>query len=63
MDEQFLKTEFEFVANKLGLSVAELQAIFEGENKTYRDYKNKRFLIGIGSRVMSALGLERRLFR
>ncbi len=63
MDEQFLKTEFEFVANKLGLSIAELQAIFEGENKTYRDYKNKRFLIGIGSRVMSALGLERRLFR
>lgn len=63
MDEQFLKTEFEFVANKLGLSVAELQAIFEGENKTYRDYRNKRFLIGIGSRVMSALGLERRLFR
>ncbi|NNT94907.1 N-acetyl sugar amidotransferase [Stutzerimonas nitrititolerans] len=63
MDEQFLKTEFEFVANKLGLSVDELQAIFEGENKTYNDYKNKRFLIGIGSRVMSALGLERRLFR
>ncbi len=63
MNEQFLKTEFEFVSNKLGLSVAELQAIFEGENKTYRDYKNKRFLIGIGSRVMSALGLERRLFR
>lgn len=63
MDEQFLKTEFEFVANKLGLSVDELQAIFDGENKTYRDYKNKRFLIGIGSRVMSALGLERRLFR
>ncbi len=63
MDEQFLKTEFEFVANKLGLSVDELQAIFDGENKTYLDYKNKRFLIGIGSRVMSALGLERRLFR
>ncbi|WP_312247183.1 N-acetyl sugar amidotransferase [Stutzerimonas nitrititolerans] len=63
MDEQFLKTEFEFVANKLGLSVDELQVIFEGKNKTYNDYKNKRFLIGIGSRVMSALGLERRLFR
>ncbi len=63
MDDQFLKTEFEFMANKLGLSVDELQVIFEGENKTYNDYKNKRFLIGIGSRVMSALGLERRLFR
>jgi len=63
MDEPFLETEFEFVANKLGLSVDELQAIFEGENKTYNDYKNKRFLIGMGSRLMRALGLERRLFR
>lgn len=63
MDEQFLKSEFEYVANKLGLSVDELQEIFNGQNKAYRDYRNKRFLIGIGSRVMSALGLERRLFR
>lgn len=63
MDEQFLKSEFEYVANKLDLSVEELQQIFDGKNKTSLDYKNKRFLIGIGSRVMSALGLERRLFR
>lgn len=63
LDEQFLKGEFEYVANKLDLSVEQLQEIFEGDNKTYRDYRNKRFLIGIGSRVMSALGLERRLFR
>jgi len=63
MSEQFLKNEFEYVANKLDMTVDELQQIFEGENKTYRDYRNKRFLIGIGARVMSALGLERRLFR
>jgi N-acetyl sugar amidotransferase len=63
LDEQFLKGEFEYVANKLDLSVEQLQEIFDGENKTYRDYRNKRFLIGVGSRVMSALGLERRLFR
>jgi N-acetyl sugar amidotransferase len=63
MDEQFLKSEFEYVANKLDLSVEQLQHIFNGKNKTSLDYKNKRFLIGIGARVMSALGLERRLFR
>lgn len=63
LDEQFLKGEFEYVANKLDLSVEEFQEIFEGKNKTYHDYRNKRFLIGVGSRVMSALGLERRLFR
>lgn len=63
LDEQFLRGEFEYVANKLDLSVKQLQEIFDGQNKTYHDYRNKRFLIGIGSRVMSALGLERRLFR
>ncbi|OEG74533.1 LPS biosynthesis protein [Shewanella colwelliana] len=63
LDEEFLKNEFEYVAHKLDLTVEELEAIFNGENKTAFDYKNKRFLIGIGARVMSFLGLERRLFR
>ena len=35
MDEHFLKQEFEYVANKLDLTVDELQAIFEGPNRTY----------------------------
>lgn len=63
MDEHFLKQEFEYVANKLGISVRELQEIFDSENKTYRDYKNKRLLIGLGARAMTILGLEKRLFR
>lgn len=63
MDEHFLKQEFEYVSNKLGLTVEELQSLFEGENKTYHDYKNKRWLIGLGANVMRRLGMERRLFR
>jgi len=63
LSENFLKSEFEYVASKLDLSVSQLQEIFDGENMTYRKYRNKRFLIGVGSRLISALGLERRLFR
>ena len=63
MDEHFLKQEFEYVASKLDLTVNELQNIFEGKNKTYRDYHNKRWLIGLGANVLSSLGLERRFFR
>ena len=63
LDDHFLKREFEYVAHKLDLSVAELQQIFDGKNKTYHDYKNKRFLIGLGYNVMTYLGLEKRLFR
>jgi N-acetyl sugar amidotransferase len=63
MDENFLKQEFEFVANKLGLTVDQLQAIFDGENKTYRDYKNKRWIIGAGTDILRRLGFEKRFFR
>jgi N-acetyl sugar amidotransferase len=63
MDEQFLRQEFEYVANKLDLTVAQLQEIFEGPNKTFRDYKNKQRIISLGGKVMTFLGLEKRLFR
>ncbi|WP_066269216.1 N-acetyl sugar amidotransferase [Hydrogenophaga palleronii] len=63
MDEHFLKQEFEYVAHKLDLTVDELQQIFEGPKKTYRDYRNKRWLIGLGTTVLRTLGLEKRHFR
>lgn len=63
MDELFLKQEFEYVAHKLGLTVDELQAFFDMPKKTFRDYKNKRDLIGLGANVMRKLGLEKRYFR
>ncbi len=63
MDEQFLLQEFEYVANKLDFTVQELRQIFEGPNTTYRSYKNKRYLIGMGAQAMRILGMEKRLFR
>jgi N-acetyl sugar amidotransferase len=63
MDEHFLEREFEYVANKLDLTVDDLRTIFLGPNRTYRDYRNKRALIGLGAQVMQTLGMERRLFR
>ena len=63
MDEQFLRQEFEYVANKLDLTVEQLKVIFDGENKTFRDYKNKQKILGLGAKAMTLLGLEKRLFR
>ena len=63
MDEHFLNQEFEYIANKLDLTVSELQNIFESENKTFYNYKNKRRFIGLGANVMRIMGLEKRLFR
>lgn len=63
LDEQTLKNEFEYIANKLELSIDELTEIFNGENRTFRAYKNNRTLIQFGAKVMQILGLEKRLFR
>ena len=63
MDEHFLKQEFEYVANKLDLTVDELQEIFKGTNKTYHHYRNKRWLIGLGTNILKWVGLEKRFFR
>lgn len=63
MDEHFLKQEFEYVAHKLGLTVEELQELFDSPKRTYRDYKNKRWLIGLGANLLRRFGLEKRYFR
>ena len=63
LSEEFLQKEFEYVADKLDLTVQELKEIFEGENKTFHDYKNKIKIIGFGAKMMQKLGLEKRLFR
>jgi len=63
LDEETMAREFEYVAKKLGLTVAEFQEIFNFENKTFRDYKNNFFLITLGARVSRMLGLENRTFR
>jgi N-acetyl sugar amidotransferase len=63
MDVHFLKQEFEYVAHKLGLTVDMLQQLFDSPKKTYRDYKNKRSIIGLGANLMRKIGLEKRYFR
>ena len=54
---------FDYVADKLDLTRSELQAIFDGKNKTFHDYKTKIKLLNFGADVMQKLGLEKRLFR
>lgn len=63
LDEETMKKEFEYIAKKLDLTVAEFEEIFKGQNKTFQDYKNKHFLITLGARISKLLGLENRIFR
>ena len=61
--EDALAQDFEYIATKLGLSVAELQALHAGPNKTYKDYANDMALIELGTKVLRALGVQRAIIR
>jgi N-acetyl sugar amidotransferase len=58
LDEVTIRQEFEYVANKLEISIEELQSYFDAPNKTYRDYKSQYSIYMLGAKVMKALGLE-----
>lgn len=63
LSDDFLSKEFSYVANKLEITEADLHLLFKGTNKTFKQYKNKHWLIGLGARLMAILNLENRLFR
>lgn len=63
LDEETMAQEFEYVATKLGWTVDEFREIFNGKNKSFRDYKHKLFLITLGARIANFLGIDNRIFR
>lgn len=63
MSELFIRQEFAFVANKLDLTVSQLEELFEIPKKTFKDYKNKRALISVGASLLRRFGSESRYFR
>jgi hypothetical protein len=62
-DEEALAQDFEYIATKLGLTVAELRELHNGPNKTYRDYAHSMMVMELGNRVLRAFGVQRALIR
>jgi N-acetyl sugar amidotransferase len=58
LDETTVRQEFEYVANKLGITTSELQSYMDAPNKNYKDYRSQEAFYMLGARVMKALGLE-----
>jgi len=58
LDDATVRQEFEYVANKLNITTAELQGYFDAPKKTYRDYRSQEAFYAIGARAMRWLGLE-----
>jgi hypothetical protein len=55
--------DFEYIATKLGVTVAELQALLEAPNHTYQDYRNAMGLMELGTKVLRALGVQKAIIR
>lgn len=62
-DEATIKHDFEYIATKLGISVEELQGYLEAPKRSWRDFKNQKWIYDIGTRIMVALGMEKRAIR
>lgn len=62
-DEETIAQDFEYIANKLGISVDELRALMNGPNKSYADYASSMPMIELGTRVMRAVGVQRAVMR
>lgn len=57
-DPQTIDEEFEYIANKLRISVDELRHYHEMPLKSYKDYKNEAALFDLGAKVLKAVGIE-----
>jgi len=62
-DENLAMQDLEYVAKKLGLSKEEFIEMMNGENKTFRDYKSKYWLINAAIKFAIFVGFEKRQFR
>lgn len=58
-NESNIHQDFEFIANKLGITVQELQSYFDAPNKTYKDYASQENIYKIGARIFKFFGIEK----
>jgi N-acetyl sugar amidotransferase len=62
-DEETVAQDFEYVATKLDLTTVELQALLDGPNKSYRDYRNRMGMINLGTLALRTIGLQKMIIR
>ena len=62
-DQEIIEQDYEYIATKLGLTVAELRQLQAQPNKSYRDYANSMALIELGTKILRAVGIQRAIIR
>lgn len=62
-DEALAKEDEEFIADRLGITVLDMEGFIADENKTYRDYHNSFGKIKAAIHIAKSFGIEKRNFR
>jgi N-acetyl sugar amidotransferase len=58
-----IEHDMEYFSTKLGITVGEFRKIMTGPNHSWRDYKNRHWLIHLGNWVLSTLGVQKVMIR
>lgn len=58
-----IEEEFEFIANKLDISINELKKYHKMPLKSYKDYDNQLWMFNIGAKLLKKVGIERAIKR
>jgi len=58
-----IEDDFEYVANKLEISVNDLKNLMKQKNKTFRDYKSNYNLINFFTKILRLLKIEKRIIQ
>lgn len=62
-EEQLMREDMKYIAEKLEISVEEFETIIAGENKNYSDYQNSLKSIEWSIKMAKLFGVEKRNFR
>ncbi|MDB9978965.1 N-acetyl sugar amidotransferase [Candidatus Pelagibacter sp.] len=63
LDKEEIKKESQFICSKLNISLEELEKIFNGKNKSFRDYKSHFKVINFFTKVFQVLKIEKRVIQ
>ncbi|NVK02938.1 MAG: N-acetyl sugar amidotransferase [Oceanospirillaceae bacterium] len=58
-DPETIDEDFKYIANKLDITTDELRSYFNGDNKSYQDYKNQMWIYEMGAKALRKLGVEK----
>lgn len=62
-DEKIVLEDMKYITNKLGLEKEEFISLMNGDNKTFRDYRNGEKLLKLAIKFAMLVGIEKRNFR